>query len=432
MYNTLAGNNNTRILLDKEIRLLTFFRMPLCVREAVISVVKRPLRSLLVLQAIVWGTAAAIFPQAIYKGSMEMALTGTSDLASDRIVVTSPSEAVFDGWQDIAGFQEEIQDISFLTGLSRERTKGRTLIGTDTEHLSARRLVLASGRNFSEAEIRQGDPVCILEANIAERLFPDQDPIDKQVALKDDQPFRIIGVLKPLPPSILNTDAMGFEKDHSLHFMTRLILSELGVMPSQLIWLSSQENVLVPWKALDKKPQWLLMRGAPEKIPGILKQTELYFAASGREILTYSNTFLSIILAKELKDILQVSRDIFLFCITMGIIVIANVMLISINDRKLEIAVRRCEGARVTDIMAQFVLETALFCLMGALIGIPLGLGLAWVRAGLDPAALFSWAMPWGEALETTLYVFAGGLLAGVLPAWRASRLDPVEVLSRG
>ena len=97
----------------------------------------------------------------------------------------------------------------------------------------------------------------------------------------------------------------------------------------------------------------------------------------------------------------------------------------------MEIAIRRCEGAQTSDIMTQFMLETSLFCGAGALMGIPLGIFLAWVRASLDPAALLTWALPWHHIMVTTLSVFAGGLVAGLAPAWRASRLDPVEVLSR-
>jgi putative ABC transport system permease protein len=155
------------------------------------------------------------------------------------------------------------------------------------------------------------------------------------------------------------------------------------------------------------------------------------FALAGTSPIMYANLALTTLLAPELEGILGLSHDIFLICLLVGIVVVANVMLLSVNERRVEIAIRRCEGARTGDIMAQFMLETSLFCATGAMLGIPLGIFLAWVRASLDPSALLTWALPWHHVIVTTVSVLAGGLVAGLAPAWRAARLDPVQVLSR-
>ena len=151
--------------------LLPHVRAPLCVREALLSVLRRPFRSLLVLQAIIWGSAAAIFPHAIFKGSREAGLTRSGEFASDRVIVTSPSGTVFDTWEEIDALKNNNQGIQFITGLSPQVHNSNLFVGTDTHNLDARRMVTAAGRNFTKDEIDQGAPVCILEAKAAERLF---------------------------------------------------------------------------------------------------------------------------------------------------------------------------------------------------------------------------------------------------------------------
>ncbi len=416
----------------KDPDLLSFFRAPLSVREAVFTVIRRPLRSLLILQAIIWGSAAVVFPQALYRGSREAALTGTEEFATDRIIVSSPEDAVFDSWDGIRVLKEAVPKIGFATGVAVEKRSGRTVIGTDREFIAARRHVLTDGsRNFTGFEIETGAPVCILEAQAAATLFPEDNAVGRTVELSGKS-YAVIGVLKPLPRSVLNTNIHGVQKDHSLSFVSSLILSELGVQPPRMHWISTEQNILVPWKKVHDRPARLIIRAEPETIPKVLEQIEQFFALAGGKVLLYSNPLLTGLLAPEIKDMLALSSDIFLICLFMGIVVIANVMLISVNERKIEIAIRRCEGARISDIVSQFVIETGIFCTAGALIGIPAGIAFAWLRSSLDPAVLLSWTVPWDYAILTFIYVFLGGLAAGLAPAWRAARLDPVEVFSNG
>ena len=409
-------------------------RTPLCLREAAQTLLKRPMRSFLVLQAVVWGTAAAIFPQALYEGSREAAFSRSGEFATDRIIVASQGAPVCPKWEDVPPLEDAHPSIEVLTGVSMVREKRFFLVGTDRSNLLARRHLLAAGRNFSAEEITSGADVCLLEADIARILFPDTAPagvIDKTVELADGRTLRVIGVLKARPRDLLSMDEFGTDKNHALSFFAEAMFAELGVLPTGLAWLNSERNVLVPWKVLKIPPRWIILRTQPEEVPAVMDDLKERFAEAGTSPVMYSNVVLSAILAPEMEGILGLSRDIFAICLLVGIVVVANVMLMSVNERRMEIAIRRCEGAQTSDIMAQFMLETSLFCAAGALMGIPLGIFLAWARASLDPAALLTWALPWHHILVTTVCVSAGGLVAGLAPAWRASRLDPVEVLSR-
>jgi len=140
---------------------------------------------------------------------------------------------------------------------------------------------------------------------------------------------------------------------------------------------------------------------SPDQVQVVTEKIERRFAVLGRDVLIYSNVFFAMMIAPEMESILDLSRDLFIGCLLLGLIVVANVMVITTSERKLEIAIRRCEGAKTSDIIAQFVLETAIFCVMGAAAGIILGFALAWMRTTIAPEALMSWAVPWNHVAIT-------------------------------
>ena len=112
--------------------------------------------------------------------------------------------------------------------------------------------------------------------------------------------------------------------------------------------------------------------------------------------------------------------------LVVGGIVIMNIMLMAVSERTREIGIRKALGARRRDILAQFVVEAAALSSAGAVLGIGLGLILAWVVNALTPlpAAVAPWSVAVGVVLGVTV-----GIAAGVYPASRASRLDPIVAL---
>jgi putative ABC transport system permease protein len=112
--------------------------------------------------------------------------------------------------------------------------------------------------------------------------------------------------------------------------------------------------------------------------------------------------------------------------LVVGGIVIMNIMLMAVAERTVEIGIRKALGAKRRDIMAQFVVESATLSTLGAAIGIATGIGLAFAVRSLTP--LPAAVAPWSVLLGVSLGV-AVGMIAGIYPASRASRLDPITAL---
>jgi putative ABC transport system permease protein len=112
--------------------------------------------------------------------------------------------------------------------------------------------------------------------------------------------------------------------------------------------------------------------------------------------------------------------------LVVGGIVIMNIMLMAVSERTHEIGIRKALGARRRDILAQFIVESATLSAVGAVFGIGLGLALAFAVKALTPlpAAVAPWSIAVGVLLGVSV-----GIAAGVYPASRASRLDPIAAL---
>src|SRR5262245_14756481 len=126
--------------------------------------------------------------------------------------------------------------------------------------------------------------------------------------------------------------------------------------------------------------------------------------------------------------IAMVVTPVTLISLVVGGIVVMNIMLVSVNERTFEIGLRKAVGARRREILVQFLIESALLCILGGVLGLLLAGGLSWLIGATTP-------LPMTITLGYVVLAVAGsgtvGVLAGLYPAWRAAKLDPVVALSR-
>ena len=281
------------------------------------------------------------------------------------------------------------------------------LIGTEDTYFRIRNYELAAGRAFTAQEVRVGQPVLVIGHEVAEKLIPGVDPIGKEVQI-GGLPYRIIGVIT---------------KQGTLFGLS---LDKFAVMP----FTAQGRRLICPINILDA----LIVRtDDPGQMQLALAEAEAAMRSRRQLKPTDENNFEFQTAEGALGTWQKISRILFLalpglvaISLVVGGIVIMNIMLMAVSERTREIGIRKALGARRRDILAQFVVESATLSAVGAVMGIGLGLVLAYVVKALTPlpAAVAPWSVGLGVMLGVTV-----GVVAGVYPASRASRLDPIVAL---
>jgi len=429
---------------------------------AVKSLLRRPLRTIIVLQGIIWGVALTVFPASLREGARNQAHLRAQELGLDRISVQLQDAGSGDALTlaDCAEIEKSFGSKSAAPQTRRilacapvnvkEGRKARTaesadevttdIIYTTPQSEEARSFRAARGRYITREDIDRRDNVCVLEALIAKQLFGDEDPIGGiiviQYSLIDIRAYRVVGVMEKRNDDQLSTDDYGF-KDRGDRSIMERFTKPLGLMRPNEHWKRSETSIhipLIPANGPATKVEWILLRAAQaDNTREVENALNDFLLERGHTVAVYGNLFYPMLIASEQDLSSRLYLAIMIASMLMSGLAIINTMLIAVLERSREIAIRRIEGARRRNIAAQFITETSLMCLIGAVAGVPVGMGLAWVNIMLRPRfhALSAVALPWGELLPVIGIALLVGVLAGLLPARRAAKVDPVVTLSR-
>jgi len=294
-----------------------------------------------------------------------------------------------------------------VRALNGNLVTGVQISAVSHEILEIRTLGVASGRPFSSQEAARGIPVVLLGKTVADRLFPDEDPLEQQVRVRNF-PFRVVGVLEE------QGSMFGMSQDNRVVVPARAAASRLLNQPRTVGSIVIQ--TLDPADlALASSEAESILRGSRRLRPA---EASDFHLDTAEESLAFWDR-ISTILFLALPGLVGIS-------LVVGGIVIMNIMLVSVMQRTREIGVRMALGARRSDIVTQFLIESATLSGVGAIMGVLIGIGLTWVVRTVSP--LPAAVAPQWVALGVTLGVSVG-IVAGVYPAIRASRLDPVVAL---
>lgn len=276
--------------------------------------------------------------------------------------------------------------------------------GTTSAYQEASGTTIQDGRFFSQEESDGGRPVCAIGANVAEQLFPAVDPIGQTITV-GGYPYKVLAVFEK--QGGLFGD---FTSDNRIFMPINSFMSHFG----QRHYVTLNVRVMKDADLDDAKEE---LRGIMRKARRLQPGQEDDFSINEQELLTQIFAAMTAVIAGVGFFITGLS-------LFVGGIGIMNIMYVSVTERTREIGVRKAIGARRRTILLQFLVESALICLIGGLIGLAISYPLSLIADQVLPTA-----MPLSVVFLAILVSLLVGVISGFLPAYRASKMDPVEAL---
>ena len=278
-----------------------------------------------------------------------------------------------------------------------------SVIGTTDQYIYTSGFSVEQGRFMTESEAEGGRPVCIIGSDVAEKLFVNENPLGQRLKIGGSS-LEIIGILAK------QGSLLGLESLDNQVMIPIPKFVEYWRNPTYQI----QVKVANMSQLEDTREE---LRGVMRKIRHVAPNKPDDFAINQQEqILT--------MFAKISGIIASVGLVITGLSLFVGGIGIMNIMFVSVAERTREIGVRKAIGAKKRTILAQFLIEAAMICLMGGLLGLAITYPLTLIGNRFIPLHM-SLSVA-GLAIGVSLLT---GIVSGFLPAWRAARMDPVEAL---
>lgn len=393
------------------------------IRISVESLLARKLRTALTVLGMVIGVGAVVLLVSVGQGAKNY-VTREFDALGANLIVIQPGKSDRKTHMgppvgaaqrkmtsaDVSAIEKKALNLEAVSGLILGTVSVRhadsisniTVFGTNEQFPSILSIVIGRGGYFSREEDEYGRRVVVLGRNVVEELFGDEDPIGRSVKLNESE-YKIVGVLAPMG------DKLGLNFD------------ELGFIPTQAALKLFNEDKLFGIRA--KASSRVGIDDAVAEITEILKERrdgeEDFTVITQVSMMESLNTILSM-LTYVLGAIAAISM-------LVGGIGIMNIMWVSVVERTQEIGIRRAVGARRHDILQQFLAEAAGLALLSGGVGVGGAVLITYVLHLVFPS--FDMRAPMWIVVPAFGLALIVGVIFGVVPAWRASRVETLEAL---
>lgn len=386
-------------------------------KMSVNAIFSHKLRSLLTMLGIIIGITSVISVVALGNGSQRQILSsirgigtntidiypgkGFGDMRAGRIKTLSISDAVMLSRQDyLDSVTPNSTTIGTLTFANKSASA--TLRGGGSQSLEVLGHKIKSGRVFSEEEVKDSASVIVIDHNTKNEFFPDTDPLDKTI-LFNKRPFKIIGVLA-------KNDLMDTSMLRTYTTYTAVINKITG----------DRHITSITAKVKDEVNAQIAERSLTEILT--LKH-------GARDFFTRNSDSIKKTVEETTQTMTLLISCVALISLVVGGIGVMNIMLVSVTERTKEIGIRMAIGARQSNILQQFLIEAVLLCVMGGIIGV----GLSFVIGSVFDKFVQGFEMVFSNAsivvaLLTSSFI---GIAFGYMPARSASKLNPIDALSR-
>jgi putative ABC transport system permease protein len=391
------------------------------IKLATQSIQKNKMRAALTMLGIIIGVAAVIVMVAVGFGARQRIRAQINNLGTNMIVITpgaAQAGGVSQGAQafpnlsleDVEKIRDEAQVVTAVSPVVVTRTQvigeagnWRTLInGVDVDYATIRDWQTTSGEWFVEDDVQGVRKVALLGKTVAEQLFPGTDPVGQEVQIRN-VPFDVVGVLAPKGQT-----ASGSDSDDVViipYTTARTALSGRTFIPQILASTASEGEIA----AAQNEIRVLLRESRDAEDFTVRNQNDLAQAAEG------STKVMTMLMAAIASISLLV-----------GGIGIMNIMLVSVTERTREIGIRLAIGARGSDVLTQFLVESIVMGVFGGIIGLTLGV------VGSKLLGHFTgWETVISPIVMLIAVAFSGavGVFFGYYPARKAAALHPIQAL---
>jgi len=434
------------------------------------------MRAALTTLGIVIGVAAVIAMMEIGNGSAAAIQRSIASMGTNNLIIrpgTAASGGISFGAgsvktltpEDAEAIKKECPAVASVAPIERVRTQvvygNRNWVpyfiyGTTPQYLQVRDWTdLAEGENFTDQDVRNASKVCLVGQTIARELFGGESPIGQELRIQNVA-FKVIGVLQRKGANMMGMD----QDDVVLAPWTTIKYRVAGssvtnVNQSAAETSSTTVNTLsqiYPGReSLYPKPSATQQADTPLPVRFTSVDEIITAARSGSQIPAAIQQITTLLRERHrirrgepddftIRDLTEMTKAlssttalmtrlllaVAMISLLVGGVGIMNIMLVSVTERTREIGLRMAVGAEPGDILRQFLAEAVVLCLIGGAMGILIGRG-----SSLLVRLVLNWptAISVGAIVAAVLVSATVGIVFGYYPAWKASRLDPIEAL---
>jgi putative ABC transport system permease protein len=387
------------------------------------------MRSALTMLGIIIGVGAVIAMLAVGTGASRRISEQISKMGSNLIMIvpgatttggvrmgsgTQPTLTLGDA-EAILKESHVVSDVApVLNGVAQvvygHQNWSTGVVGTTPGMLTVRDWPLASGRSFTQQDVKSAMKVCLLGQTVAGNLFGDMDPVGQLIRIKKI-PFTVVGVL-----ALKGQTPQGQDQDDTIYVPVTTAQKKLfgTTFPGMV------RTIMVKAKSTED------LASAERQINELLRQRHRIGPKQDNDFTVRNLTQFMQAQEQSTKVMTLLLGAIASVSLLVGGIGIMNIMLVSVTERTREIGIRMAIGAKTWDIRLQFIIEALILSLIGGIAGI-----IAGISGSLIISALAGWSTVVSPLSVLLAFGFSGfvGMFFGFYPAYKASLLDPIEAL---
>ena len=404
-------------------------------RNALGTLRSQPLRTALTLFGVVWGTGAVVFLLSWGLGVAQMVERGIGKAGRNAVFVWTgrigenytPASDRRHLWftrEEVRAIRQRSRRAQLVSGQSmrwaavshRQKVLSINISGVEPEMVAVRDLSIAAGRNFTLGDLVHRRRVALLGHKARQNLLGTERAIGNRIRV-DGRSFEVVGVLGPVGTQLARYGPQELDGQVWIPLTTLFTFGRRYDNDEDVV-----DNIVF---RIEGPEQYA---AASREVRAILSE-RLRVSSSDEEAIAINSPL-------DALERLPTDRtgDV-IFWITFGTLAIGgvgvlNMMLDAVQERRSEIGLRQAVGARRRDVLLQFFAETFVITALGGAVGLVLGTAATWALSRVHAPDLIPLPiMDWSIVSLALLAMIGVGLASALLPAWRATRIDPAETL---